>query len=123
MADEATGSSDLRRDPAAWRISFKEKATDRFLDLLGMFSSGFSGVGNAIEDGLGFSVWGFEIGESITKRFFDLNGIDLEEPGALIFVNDVYWVSQMQRLESERDEDEDDEEQDLFRGLGAQSDV
>lgn len=88
-----------------------------------MFSSGFSGVGNAIEDGLGFSVWGFEIGESITKRFFDLNGIDLEEPGALIFVNDVDRVSQMQRLESERDEDEDDEEQDLFRDLGAQSDV
>lgn len=97
LADEATGSSDLRRDPAAWRISFTDKATDRFLDLLSMFSSGFSGVGNATEDGFGFPVWDFEDGESITNRFFDLNGMDLEEPGVLIFINNVYRVSDAER--------------------------
>lgn len=48
------------------------------------FSGGFSGVGKDTEDGLGFPICDFEHGESIDNRFFDLNGIDLEEPGALI---------------------------------------
>ena len=48
-----------------------------------MVSGGFSGVGKGTEDGLGFPVCDFEHGES-NSRFFDLKGIDLEEPGALI---------------------------------------
>lgn len=85
LADEAlpTGSSDLRRDPAAWRISFTDKATDRFLDLVCMASGGFSGVGKGTEGWLGFPVCDFDDGES-NSRFFDLKGMDPEEPDALI---------------------------------------
>lgn len=84
LADD-TGSSDLRRDPAAWRISFTDRATDRFLDLVCIFSSGLSGVGTDTEGELGIPGLDFGPGESIIRRFFDLNGMDPEEPGALIF--------------------------------------
>lgn len=43
-------------------------------------------MGKGTEEGeSGFPVWDFERGES-KRRFFDLNGMDLEEPGALIFL-------------------------------------
>lgn len=66
-----------------------------------VLSGGFSGVGKGTEeDESGFPVCDFERGES-KRRFFDLNGMDLEEPGALIFLLAKSMSVKLQRKREE----------------------